>query len=399
MSFRLVDKGWGDELRRALKADVTALRVICPFIKCGVVDELLAVARPRLLQVITRFDCCAFYQGVNDLSALRRLLEHGAAVRGVKNVHAKLYLVAKNIAIVTSANLTASALHRNAEFGFVTTDAEAVPECHRYFESMWKRAGSNLTARRLRQFEQIVERFRRVNGRVYLGKGLPDFGKDLGIPPNVAPVEVVANVAMPPQAFVKFWGISRRERRLARSTTVLDDVAHSGCHLACTYPKRPRSVQDGAAMFMGRMVKDPNDIIIQGRAFARRHDPELDVASAADIARREFMRKYRYLIRVENPEFINGTLADGISLNRMMEELRSNSFRSTKENAAAGNGRNTDPRRAYGRHPGVELSDEGFSWLNAGLEKAFAEHGKLSRLDLDGIEKLPVPRLFGERKR
>jgi hypothetical protein len=62
MSFRLIDKGWGRELRGALKADGTALRIICPFIKCSVVEELLAIAQPQLLQVITRFDCCAFYE-------------------------------------------------------------------------------------------------------------------------------------------------------------------------------------------------------------------------------------------------------------------------------------------------------------------------------------------------
>jgi hypothetical protein len=39
------------------------------------------------------------------------------------------------------------------------------------------------------------------------------------------------------QSFVKFFG----EDRAGRSLAIVDEVRSSGCHWACTYPKRKRS--------------------------------------------------------------------------------------------------------------------------------------------------------------
>ena len=93
-------------------------------------------------------------------------------------------------------------------------------------------------------------------------------------------------VSLPPfvgdarQAFVKFFGVS--SNRASRSRSVLEEVQRSGCHWACTYPKgkRPRQVQDGALMFMGRLVKEPNDILIYGRAVGMSHQPGRSPAAA-----------------------------------------------------------------------------------------------------------------------
>ncbi len=40
MTARLVDKEWGSELTAALRADNSALRIICPFIKAGALGRL-----------------------------------------------------------------------------------------------------------------------------------------------------------------------------------------------------------------------------------------------------------------------------------------------------------------------------------------------------------------------
>ena len=41
MTVRLVDREWGDELIRASRVDRTTLRIVCPFIKLGALQELL----------------------------------------------------------------------------------------------------------------------------------------------------------------------------------------------------------------------------------------------------------------------------------------------------------------------------------------------------------------------
>lgn len=85
MTLRLVDSAWGAVLTTALRADTKSLRIICPFIKAGALDRLLAL-RPKSVQVIARFDLADFADGVSDIGSLRS-------------------------AVITSANLMGSALN------------------------------------------------------------------------------------------------------------------------------------------------------------------------------------------------------------------------------------------------------------------------------------------------
>ena len=144
MTVRLVDAGWGAELTHALRAGASALRVICPFIKVGALDRLLSLNLGSV-QVITWFNIADFAEGVSDVAALRKLLDAGARVRGVRKLHAKLYLFGASRAIITSANLTTPALDRNHEFGLVADEAPIIATCRAYFDDLWQRGGNDLS--------------------------------------------------------------------------------------------------------------------------------------------------------------------------------------------------------------------------------------------------------------
>src|SRR5438034_8452232 len=109
-NFRLVDVGWDGELDAALSAGPADIRIVCPFIKLRPAERLLKRGVPKSIKVITRFNLRDFSEGVSDISALRLLLESGAQIRGVTNLHAKLYLFDNSRAILTSANLNDAAL-------------------------------------------------------------------------------------------------------------------------------------------------------------------------------------------------------------------------------------------------------------------------------------------------
>ena len=106
--LRLVDGKWDKESSHALSAVAGEVLIICPFIKAGALKHILH-CKPDRLRVITRFDLDDFAQGVSDIAALRMLLNAGARVRGVKNLHAKLYVFGTSRAIITFANLTEAA--------------------------------------------------------------------------------------------------------------------------------------------------------------------------------------------------------------------------------------------------------------------------------------------------
>jgi hypothetical protein len=388
MQIRLVDARWNEELHEALRTDSSVLRVISPFIKSGALERLLAFG-PARVQVITRFNLADFAEGVSDIGALRRLLDTGASVRGIRNLHAKVYLFGGRRAIVTSANLTAAALDRNHEFGVVADDDAVISACQSYFEDLWQRARPDLSHEQIDGWDEVITRHHAVGGTLGCTAALPDFGADAGL--RSPPVSLPIVVADARQAFVKFFGQGNNRAPLSLST--IYEIRRLGCHWAVSYPasKRPRAGQNDAVIFIGRFTRDPSDIRVFGRAIGMKYEARRDDATAADIEFRPFKETWPRYIRVHHAEFVAGTMANGVSLNDLMDTLGADAFAPTQRNARRGKG-NTDRRRAYRQQAAVELSGEGLSWLRERLQLAFDEHGKVPQDTLKELD-WPVPQV------
>lgn len=380
--IRLVDAGWGQELTEAIRADSSEVRIICPFIK---EDALKRLRLHRLddVQVITRFNLSDFANGVSDIEALRMLLKAGASVRGIRNLHVKLYLFGESRAIITSANLTKAALTRNQEFGLVADDEAVIGACRKYFDELWQDGSSaELSHDMLDCWAEKVTRYRLASGGGQRARELGDFGADAGLEPRPPVLPFVG--ADVDQAFVKFLGKS--DNRVPISRAIIEVIEHEGCHRVLSYPenRRPISVEDGAVMFISRLT-DERDIRIFGRAVGMKYHPGRDDASPEDIRRRSWREDYSRYIRVHNAEFVDGTIANGISLYELMDALGSDSFASTQRNAACGT-RNTNPRSAIMRKAAVELSPQAIAWLGRRLQAAFDAHGKIPQDMLNQID-------------
>lgn len=380
MSSRLVDAGWSQELEEGLLLEPNNLRVISPFIKLRAAHRLLS-NQPAAMRLITRFNLNDFADGVSDIGALRALLARGATVRGIKNLHAKVYLFGQRRAIVTSANLTEAALTRNHEFGLVSGEAEIISACNEYFEKLWDCGGFNLTVQQLDEWEHTVTSHLARGAPYRLVEALGDFGASGAevlsspLPSGVIPAE---------QAYVKFLG--EGNNRVSLSFPVRDEVESALCHWALTYPanKRPTSVKDGALMFISRLTYNPRDIIIFGRAVGMKYVAGRDDASADEIEARGWKETWPRYIRVHHAEFVAGTMANGVSLNAMMDALGHNAFVSTQRNHASGQG-NTNPYKAYSQLAAVQLSVQGQEWLTSHLQMVLERHGRLPKQELDKL--------------
>ncbi|MFZ0245585.1 phospholipase D family protein [Candidatus Binatus sp.] len=386
MDFRLVDHHWGKELETAARSDAKTLRIICPFIKVGALKRFLGRRRFEVLQVITRFNQIDFASGVSDIEALRILLKEGATVRGVRNLHAKLYLFGSDRAIVASTNLTQAAFDRNHELGFVSDEASIITECTTYFEKLWARAGTNLSSSKVEDWDKTVTRHLALSAGLHRSTGLRDYGADAGIPeapPESPPISSLLTDA--PQAFVKFLGES--SNRVPLSFQTIQEIREGGCGTVLAYPasKRPNSVEDGAIMFISRLTRDRDDIRVFGLAIGMRHVPGRDDATPADIKRRSWRKTWPHYIRVHHAQFVAGTMENGVSLYKLMDSLGSDSFEPTQRNAARGEG-NTNPRRAYSQQAAVKLSPQGLTWLSTRLEAAFRKHGTVPSADLAKVD-------------
>jgi hypothetical protein len=339
--------------------------------------------------------------GVSDIEALRSLLDAGAQVRGIRHLHAKLYLFGKSCAVVTSANLTIAALDRNEEFGAVLDSAEDVASCSAYFERLWSYAGPNLTREQLADWGAMVTRHLAQGARPAEALRLPDFGTQAAPEPGTGSASAptagpVLRSRVPPavaeagQVFVKFLGTAKEREPLSFDT--LAEVKRAGCHWALAYPatQRPRVVRDGDVMYIARMTRDPNDMRIFGRAIGMRHKPGRDDASPDDIAVRRYKEKWSRYVRIHHAEFVAGALVHGVSLADLMTALGARAFASTQVRATE-TGANTDPKSALKRKAAVRLSNEGAAWVAARLQTAFELHGTIPQTALDTLDWPDIP--------
>lgn len=372
--FRLISEAWERELIAARRADPASLRIICPFVKRTALQRIVREGTAKDIELITRFDLNCFDQGVSDLEALSAVLDLGGKVRGVRGLHAKLYLFGGATVIATSANVTEAAMRRNHEFGFAAADPAIVATCGGYFERLWKLAGADLTKAKLKEWQKILEARRLANP----GKrknSLPDFGAKVPADsPFVTPTSRAPSFAN--QAFVKFSGTGDNKAR--RELRIDDVVAESGANWAFTYPSsiHPRQVKDGDVLYLGRLVYGPDDLMIFGKAIGREHRDHVDVASAKEITLRPWKENWANYVRVHDARFFDGTLDDGVSFRAMMDALKSDSFASTQRHAAAGKG-NTDPTIAYNRKPGMVLTDRSRAWIDERLEEKLRTFGEI----------------------
>ena len=91
MAVTFVDKQWHRVFNRAASRTNSEMLIITPFIKKLTIREILT-RRKINGRLITRFSLRDFYDGVSDLDALEFLLDRGSEIKGIKNLHAKVYI-------------------------------------------------------------------------------------------------------------------------------------------------------------------------------------------------------------------------------------------------------------------------------------------------------------------
>ena len=385
MSFKFIHSKWLSCFLTLSEKLNSELLIISPFIQLKAIKKLLTGNKIKI-RVITRFNLSNFYENVSDLRAIKYLLDKGAQIKGIKNLHSKVYIFDSRNAIVTSANLTHTALTRNHEYGILTSERDEIEELSNYFSGLWDKGGSILTKQEYNSWVNEIDNIHKFGGKPSKKVQLNDYGKDLGYDEDEdKDNNYHCSVQNAPQYFIKFFGTS--EGRYKKSEEIIKGIKDSGCHWACTYPKgkRPRKVEEGAVMFIGRLVEDPDDILVFGRAIGAKYVQERDDATANDIKKRPWKIHWPHYIRIRNPEFLSGPLSNGISMNLLMNKFNFNSFVSTQNNKKKGLG-NINPRSAYMQQPAVELTYEAANWLNAELNNKFIKIGRLSDPDLIGLD-------------
>jgi hypothetical protein len=149
------------KLYRLLTNSKRFVRVASAYVTdSGLLSALVAgTRRVQLLTSLLRMDVIT---GATSLDALANLIEAGVDCRCLSTgprLHAKVYIVDDESAVVTSANLTVSALRRNIEVGIGIT-GNAVPSLVRWYSDTWARANP-LDLAQIAQWRKATDSLRR----------------------------------------------------------------------------------------------------------------------------------------------------------------------------------------------------------------------------------------------
>jgi len=146
-------------LQKLLEATTGSLRIASAY----VTDRQLLLGRKnRKVQLLTSLMRMDIISGATSLAALRSLIEAGVHCRCLSDgprLHAKVYIFGGDSAVVTSANLTNSALDSNIEVG-VRITGSAVQDLSAWFDASWAKADRVGTAE-IAEWEQETEALRK----------------------------------------------------------------------------------------------------------------------------------------------------------------------------------------------------------------------------------------------
>lgn len=354
-----------DELPRTRE-----LKIVSPFVKEQVLRKIQSQFNFNKFKLITRYNLQDFAMTVSSLPGLKFSVESGASIYGIKELHSKVYLFDKRAAIVTSANLTNGGLLSNYECGIFTTDKTLIQDLHNYFNQLQQIASNKLTVQDCDNWEQKLAGIVVQKGKA---STLPDFGA------SATGFDKTKNY------YIKFFG--KADNRVELDFLVTEEIERALCHYACGFPlnKKPQQVNEGDIVFMARMTQNPYDYAIFGKATALKYTEGRDIASKQEISERTWKKNWPIYLRVKDPVFINGTMADGILLSDLINKFDYDSFPSTRQRFDDGE-KNIKPTKSLMRKAYVKLTHNSAAWLEQKFDEAVNNVGQI---DDTFIQSLP----------
>jgi hypothetical protein len=155
-------------LKSSLENCSSSLAVSSPYVGKYLQDAVSQLGPNVAVTLLTRTLLGDFASNASDLDALHALAERVGGILSLSSLHAKVYVVDKKCALITSANATFSGMYRNRECGVEIKNRRAINTLRDFIESGF---GSSprpqlWTADDLNELRKPVETLRAALSRV-----------------------------------------------------------------------------------------------------------------------------------------------------------------------------------------------------------------------------------------
>jgi len=358
--IEVIEKNWLDVFLKELRESEEVF-LISPFVTDNTVNHLLKNRQRAKIRLITRFNLNDFRSKVSSLSALKKLVENGVEIKGIKGLHSKVYIFQNRSTIIGSANFTSGGFFNNYEFGIKSNEVDTIQKSLNYFKSLWKLDCELLNLLRIEQWEKEIQ----YTPSIPDSDNLNDYGIN-------ASVQGSKNR----NYFIKLFG--KTEYREGLEYTSRQEIERSHCHWALTFSGkkgRPRKYNEGDVVYMARMLHG-TDYAIFGKGIALSHVDKRDYASDEDIKEIDWKKDWPVYIRVKATEFIDGKMADCPKMSKLIHDLQYDSFDKTRQRYLDG-GININAWDSLRQQADVQLSEIAAEWMETKFQEAKANFGSV----------------------
>ena len=247
---QFLSRAWRDDLAGVVSSAGRSLLIAAPYIKYDEAAWLCELLHPGI-EVVTlaNIDVEAVSASALDLAALRRLAEASSRARliALSNLHAKVFVADEKAAIVTSGNLTRSALDSNLEYGVLLRKTGAVRTVRKDILS-FARLGSPVDANTIAELAPLETELRR------------------------AKADIESSAA--PDARRKFAEAMRQARPLFASTQVGSRSAYAVFGEAIRFllasgPQTTKAMQQAVSRLMPVLCDDREYLFIKGERYGK----------------------------------------------------------------------------------------------------------------------------------
>ena len=247
---QFIRRPWRDDLAGIARAANTSILVATPFIKYEEAAWFCGLLRPGV-EVITlaNIDAEAVSASVLDIAALHRLAKASPSARliALSNLHAKVFVADDKAAIVTSGNLTRSALDSNIEYGVLLRDECLVREVRRDMLA-YARLGSQLDVNTIMELVPLETELRQARAKI--------------------------RTSATPAARRRFDQVMRDARSALASAQVGGRSAHAVFGEAIQFvlargPQTTKTIEHEVSQLMPALCDDSEILIIRGERYGK----------------------------------------------------------------------------------------------------------------------------------
>ena len=166
--IQLLNGPWRCALADVASTAEHSLLIAVPYLKYEEVKWLCEQIRPDIeITTLANIDPDAVSASALDIGAIRYLAEASplAQVIALPNLHAKVFIADEKAAIVTSGNLTRSALDRNIEYGVLLHREDLVQSVLEDMQA-FARLGSKIESDTILELEQLETSLRQARAAI-----------------------------------------------------------------------------------------------------------------------------------------------------------------------------------------------------------------------------------------